>query len=77
MKNEKKKQELVESLVNDNYDVKVKSIPRVVVTKGEVVTYAVIAAADTLFPFTAGLGTIYIASRKPIVRGQKYTVKSK
>lgn len=74
---EKDNKKLVDALIADNYDVKVSSVPRVSITKGEVATYAIIAAADTLFPFTAGLGYAYLATRTPITRGHNYKVKTK
>jgi hypothetical protein len=74
---EKANYDKVESLMKENYDVKITAIPRISITKGEIATYSVIAAADTLFPFTAGLGTLYLASRAPMVQGLKYNVRDK
>lgn len=77
MRYEKANYDTVKSLIDNNYDVKIKSIPRVSITKGEIATYLVIAAADTLFPFTAGMGALYLATRTPIVQGSKYSVRDK
>lgn len=71
---EEDNKDIVESLIEENYDVDISSIPRISITNGEIATYAVIAAADTLFPFTAGLGYAYLAARHPITKGHKYKV---
>ena len=74
---EQKNSDIVNSLVKKNYDVKVSKIPRASLTNGEIATYAVIAAADTLFPFTAGLGFAYLATINPVVSGSNYKVSRK
>lgn len=71
---EKENKKLVDKLIKENYDVKMSSVPRLSMTKTDKVMAIVIAAADTVFPFTAGMGAMYMATK--VTPGTGYKVKS-
>lgn len=71
---EKENKKLVEDLIKSNYNVKMSVVPRLSMTNIDKATAIVIAAADTVCPFTAGMGAMYMATK--VTPGTGYKVKS-